>query len=359
MKRVYNFAAGPATLPEEVLKKAQEEILDYQDSGMSVMEMSHRSKLYDDIHNGAKEDLKKLLGLGEDYDLLFLQGGGSTQFDLIPLNFLGEGQKAAFIDTGSWTSKAIKEAEKFGEVEVLASSKDKAYTYLPAFDGMVPEKAAYLYICTNNTIYGTAYREEKIPKVDLPLIADMSSNILGEAYDYRAFDLFFAGAQKNLGPAGVTLVGIKKTLLEKAKEDLPNMFSYKVQAKKNSLYNTPPTYTIYILGLVAKWLLAHDGGREILKENKKKAAYLYDFIDQSKLYQNPVKKEDRSLMNVVFTTGDEKKDLAFVKEAEKEGLVNLKGHRSVGGMRASIYNAMTFEGVKALVDFMEDFERKN
>lgn len=360
MKKIYNFSAGPSTLPVEVLEKAQKEMLDYKNSGMSVMEMSHRSSLYDEIHNEAKEDLMELMGLDEDYELLFLQGGGSTQFAMIPMNLLNKDDIASYLITGSWADKAYKEAKKFAKPEILASSKEDIYTYIPEIDeSKMNEKSKFLYLCVNNTIYGTRISPEKIGKLNKPLVADISSNILSEKYDYNKFDLVFAGAQKNLGPAGVTIVALKKDLIKETREEIPTMLSYKTHADKNSLYNTPPCFAIYVTGLVAKWIKKM-GGVEAMEEiNKEKSKLLYDFIDNSSLYKNNVKLEDRSLMNIVFVTGDAELDAKFVKGAKEKGLENLKGHRTVGGMRASIYNAMPIEGVKALIDYMKDFEREN
>lgn len=358
MERVYNFSAGPANLPLEVIEKAQNELSDFNDSGMSVMELSHRSKIYEDIHNETKEKLLKLMSLGDDYELLFLQGGAYTQFVTIPMNYLDDKSSAAYINTGSWTAKAIEEAKFFGNVEVIASSEKDHFTYIPEIPE-INKDYKYLYICTNNTIYGTRYAKDKLPNSPVPLLADMSSNILSENYDMTKFDLIFAGAQKNLGISGVTIVAIKKDFLTKSAENLPTMFDYKIHAEKNSLYNTPPTFAIYITGLMAKWLINQGGVEEIEKMNIEKAGKLYDFIDNSKIFKNNIKKEDRSLMNVIFFTGSKDLDAAFLKGAEKEGLFNLKGHRSVGGMRASIYNAMPMDGVESLIDYMKKFEMEN
>lgn len=360
MKRIYNFSAGPSTLPVEVLEKAQKEMLDYNNSGMSVMEMSHRSSFYDDIHKEAKKDLIELMGLSDDYELLFLQGGGSTQFAMIPMNLLDKEDVASYLITGSWADKAYKEAKKFAKPEILASSKEDNYTYIPEIkEEEMDVNSKFLYLCVNNTIYGTRIAPEKIEKLTKPLVADISSNILSEKYDYNKFDLVFAGAQKNLGPAGVTIVALKKDLIKEAREDIPTMLSYKTHADKDSLYNTPPCYSIYVTGLVAKWIKKMGGVEGIEERNKEKAKLLYDFIDNSKIFKNNIKVEDRSLMNVVFVTGNDELDAKFVKGAKEKGLENLKGHRTVGGMRASIYNAMPIEGVKALIDYMKDFEREN
>lgn len=360
MKEIYNFAAGPATMPKEVLQQAAKQMLNYENSGMSVMEMSHRTDLYENIHNECKEDLKKLLKLNDDYEILFLQGGASTQFELIPLNFLQKEDTATYIDSGAWTKKAIKEAKQVANIQVLASSQDENYNHIPEYRlEDIKEDSKYLYICSNNTIYGTRFSKDRLPQVNLPLIADMSSNIMSEEYEMTKFDLAYAGAQKNLGPSGVTILIVKKSFLKTANENLPSMFNYKLHAEKNSMFNTPPTYNIYLVGLVLKWLKNLGGIAEIEKINKEKAKLLYDFIDNSKIYKNDIKEEDRSLMNVVFVTGDKNLDADFVKGAIGRGLLNLKGHRSVGGMRASIYNAMPVDGVKALIDYMKDFEYKN
>jgi len=360
MKRIYNFSAGPSALPVEVLEKAQSEMLNYKNSGMSVMEMSHRSSVYGDIHAEAKADLKKLMCLNDDYEILFLQGGGSTQFAMIPMNLLNKDDVASYLITGSWAEKAYKEAKKFANVEILDSSKEDTYTYIPEIDETKMDKdSKFLYMCVNNTIYGTRISRELINKLTKPLVADISSNILSEKYDYNKFDLVFAGAQKNLGPAGVTIVALKKDLIGETREDIPTMLKYKTHLDKDSLYNTPPCYSIYITGLVCKWIKKMGGVEQMEKRNLEKANLLYDFIDNSTLYKNNIKKEDRSLMNVVFVTGNDELDAKFVKGAKEKGLENIKGHRSVGGMRASIYNAMPIEGVKALIDYMKDFEMEN
>ncbi|WP_105615966.1 3-phosphoserine/phosphohydroxythreonine transaminase [Vallitalea okinawensis] len=356
MERVYNFSAGPSTLPEKVLTQASKEMLNYRNAGMSVMEMSHRSKVYDEIIKEAEALLRELLSIPNEYEVLFLQGGASTQFAMVPLNLLSENGTADYIDTGAWSKKAIAEAKKFGNVNVLASSEDANYTYIPNLNDLTFTKDAdYIHITTNNTIYGTQFNQ--LPNVEgVPLVADMSSNILAEKINVNDFGVIFAGAQKNMGPAGVTIVIMKKDLIKKAGDNVPTMLQYKIHADKDSMFNTPPTYSIYVCKLVFEWLKELGGIDAIEKMNRAKAKLLYDCIDESKLFKGPVKKEDRSLMNVPFITGNPDLDTQFIKEAGSKGLVNIKGHRSVGGMRASIYNAMPVEGVKALVNVMKDFE---
>ena len=359
MRRVFNFSAGPGALPLEVLEKAQQELICYGDSGMSVMEMSHRSKDYDAIIKSAEAKLREVMGIPANYKVLFLQGGASLQFAMIPLNLLRKSFKADYIESGQFASKALKEAQKFGTINVVASSKADQYSYIPkvAKEDFDPE-ADYVYICDNNTIYGTKFHE--YPDTgDVPLVADMSSCILSEPVDVSKFGIIYAGAQKNLGPAGVTLVIIREDLIGHAKENTPAMLDYKLMADNNSMYNTPPTYGIYMLKLMFEWIEAQGGVKELEKRNKAKAELLYNFLDQSKLFKGTARKEDRSMMNVTFVTGDPELDAKFVKEAAAEGLVSLKGHRSVGGMRASIYNAMPIEGVQKLVDFMRKFEAEN
>ncbi len=357
--RVYNFSAGPAVLPLEVLEKAQKELVCYQDSGMSVMEMSHRSKVYEAIIAETEAKLRKIMGIPDNYSVLFLQGGASMQFAMIPLNLFRNSGKADYIDSGMFASKALKEAKKFGEVNVVASSKPDNYSCIPSYSkDQFTKDADYFYICANNTIFGTKFNT--FPDTgDVPLVADMSSCILSEKIDVSKFGLIFAGAQKNLGPAGVTLVIIRNDLLGFAKENVPTMLDYKVMVENDSMYNTPPTYGIYMLKLMFEWIESKGGVDGIEKMNREKAAVLYDFLDQSTLFKGTAAKEDRSLMNVTFVTGDEDLDAKFVKEATAAGFVNLKGHRSVGGMRASIYNAMPTEGIKALVEFMKKFESEN
>ena len=357
MKRVYNFSAGPACLPEWVLQKAADEMLNANNSGMSVMEMSHRSCDFETIINTAKERLTRLLNIPEDYEILFLQGGASLQFTMVPMNFLKNG--ADIINTGQWTKKALKEHKKLGKTNVIASSDEANFTYIPKIKQEdLTEDSDYLYICENNTIFGTKYKELP-PHKGKRLVADLSSCILSEPIDVSQYDMIFAGAQKNIGPAGVTLVIIKKDWIQE-NEQLPSMLNYKTYADNNSMFNTPPTYGIYICGLVFEWLEEVIGGLENMEKiNHEKANLLYDYLDNSKLFSNPVAKEDRSYMNVPFVTGDKDLDAKFIKEAKEQGFVNIKGHRSVGGMRASIYNAMPLEGVQKLVDFMKEFERQN
>lgn len=357
MERVYNFAAGPAAMPLDVLKQAQSEFIAYKDSGMNVMEMSHRSKDYQQIIDEATADLKKLLAVPDDYTILFLQGGASLQFYMAPLNLMTEYKKAHFVNTGAWAKKAIAEAKMVGEANVVASSEDATFSYIPKLTpDMFTKDADYAHITSNNTIYGTRYT--KVPDVNgLPLVADMSSNILSEEIDVSDYGLIYAGAQKNIGPAGVTVVIIRNDLTDKSPENLPHMLSYRVHKDNGSMFNTPPTYAIYMAGLVFKNLLKNGGVAEMNKIDTEKANMLYDYIDNSALFTNPVNKEDRSIMNVTFVTGNKDLDAEFIEGAKKAGLVNLKGHRSVGGMRASIYNAMPIEGVKALIDFMKKFER--
>ena len=361
MSRVYNFSAGPSMLPQAVLEKAASEMLDYQGSGQSVMEMSHRSKTYQAIIDEAEALLREVLNIPDNYKVLFLQGGGSTQFAMIPLNLKKKG-KADYVITGQWAKKAAAEAKKFLDVNVVASSADTTFTYIPKLDPATFSKDAdYFYICLNNTIYGTHYSPEQLPDTgDIPLVTDASSCILSESMDVPKFGLIFAGAQKNMGPAGVTVVIIREDLIQDVPENVPTMLTYKIHADNGSMYNTPPCYSIYMVKLVLEWLKNDIGGVEKMHElNKAKAAKLYDFLDNSKLFKGTVEKDSRSLMNVPFVTGDKELDAKFVAEAAKAGLVNLKGHRTVGGMRASIYNAMPMEGVDALIDFMKKFEAEN
>jgi len=358
MDRVYNFSAGPSALPVEVLERARDEMLNWHGSGMSVMEMSHRSKWFEEIIKKAEADLRELMNIPSNYKVLFLQGGAWTQFAMVPLNLMKKG-KADFVNTGYWSKKAIGEARKYGKVNIVASSEDENFSYIPELNPDTFSKDAdYFYITTNNTIYGTRYT--KLPETgNVPLVADMSSNILSEVYDVTKFGLIFAGAQKNMGPAGVVVVIIREDLISDVQPEVPTMLQYKVHVENGSMFNTPPCYSIYICGLVFEWLKKLGGVPAMQKINEEKAKILYDFIDNSKLFKGTVRKEDRSLMNVTFVTGDKDLDTKFIKEAEANGLVNLKGHRSVGGMRASIYNAMPIEGVKKLVEFMKDFEAKN
>ena len=357
MSRVYNFSAGPSCLPEEVLRQAADEMMDYKGTGMSVMEMSHRSKPYQAIIDETEALARELMGIPDNYKVLFLQGGASLQFAMIPMNLMVNHKRAAFMNTGAWSDKAIKEAKKFGEALVVASSKETTFNHIPEIPA-VPENIDYFYICANNTIYGTKFNE--FPKTgDVPLIADFSSSIMSEKIDVSKFGLIFAGAQKNLGPAGVCLVIIRDDLVGKAPESTPTMLNYQTHVDNGSMFNTPPTYAIYIMGLVFQWLKKNGGIDAIEKINREKAKILYDFLDSSSLFKGTVAVKDRSLMNVPFVTGNEELDAAFIKEATAAGFVNLKGHRSVGGMRASIYNAMPLKGVQALVDFMKAFEAKN
>ena len=359
MGRVYNFSAGPAVLPEEVLKEAAAEMLDYQGCGMSVMEMSHRSKVYDKIIKDAEQDLRDLMNIPDNYKVLFLQGGASLQFAMIPMNFMKH-KKAAYIVTGQWAKKAYQEAQIYGDAVKVATSEDKTFSYIPDCSDLdIPEDADYVYICENNTIYGTKFK--KLPNTKgKPLIADVSSCFLSEPVDVTKYGMIYGGVQKNIGPAGVVIAIIREDLItEDVLPGTPTMMKYKTHADANSLYNTPPCYGIYICGKVFKWLKKM-GGLQAMKElNEKKAKILYDFLDQSELFKGTVVPEDRSLMNVPFVTGDADLDAKFVSEAKAAGFENLKGHRTVGGMRASIYNAMPMEGVEKLVEFMKKFEAEN
>ncbi|NBJ92119.1 3-phosphoserine/phosphohydroxythreonine transaminase [Parablautia muri] len=357
--RVYNFSAGPAVLPEEVLKEAASEMLDYEGSGMSVMEMSHRSKVYDKIIKDAEADLRELMNIPDNYKVLFLQGGASQQFAMIPMNLM-KNRKAAYIVTGQWAKKAFQEAKIYGEAVEVASSADKTFSYIPdCSDLPIPEDADYVYICENNTIYGTKFKTLPDTKGHT-LVADVSSCFLSEPVDVTKYGVIYGGVQKNVGPAGVVIVIIREDLItEDTLPGTPTMLKYKIHADADSLYNTPPAYGIYICGKVFKWLKKMGGLSAIKESNEKKAKVLYDFLDESALFKGTVRKEDRSLMNVPFVTGSEELDAKFVKEAADAGFVNLKGHRTVGGMRASIYNAMPIEGVEKLVAFMREFEKEN
>ncbi len=362
MNRVYNFAAGPSMLPEAVLREAAQELLCYGNSGMSVMEMSHRSPEFESIIAQTEADLRKLLGVPDNYKVLFLQGGASTQFAAIPLNLINykESKRGLYAVSGQFSKKAFDEAKRLGiNAECIVSGADCNFSRIPTITpDMVAQDASYLHICFNNTIYGTTYKY--IPEVgEVPLVADMSSFIMSEPVDVSKFGVIYAGAQKNMAPAGVTLVIVREDLLGHQIETMPTMLDWSVMAKNDSLYNTPPCYTIYMAGLVYKWLLSL-GGLDVMKEmNAKKAAILYDYLDSQSYYIAPVDKTSRSMMNVTFVTGDAALDKKFAAEATEAGLKNLKGHRSVGGMRASIYNAMPTEGVAALVEFMDDFAKKN
>tara|TARA_Y100001980_G_C14556910_1_gene353460 strand:- start:105217 stop:106299 length:1083 start_codon:yes stop_codon:yes gene_type:complete len=359
MSRAYNFSAGPATLPFPVLERAQNELTDYQGTGMSVMEMSHRSAEFMEIIQSAEADLRSLMRIPEDYKVLFLQGGASMQFAMVPLNLLSKSHRADYVNTGSWSKKAIAEAKRYGAINVVASSEDKNFSYIPQLNpGLFTANADYVHITTNNTIYGTCFPE--IPDTgNVPLVADMSSNILSQHYDITKFGLIYAGAQKNIGPAGVTIVIIREDLLGKAMEVTPTMLNYQTHTEADSMFNTPPCYSIYIAGLVFKWLIKNGGIDAMERRNREKSGLLYDFLDNSSLFKGTVSKESRSIMNIPFVTGSDELDAKFIKEASARNLKTLKGHRSVGGMRASIYNAMPKEGVEALVEFMKAFESEN
>lgn len=357
MSRVYNFSAGPSMLPEPVLEKVSKEMLDYNGTGMSVTEMSHRSKVFVSIVDKTEGLLRKLMNIPDNYKVLFLQGGASMQFAMVPANLMRESGCADYINTGSWSKKAVKEARFYGAVNIASSSEDKGFTYIPRKHTLSCD-ASYVHITSNNTIEGTRYTEYP-ETAGAPLVADMSSNILSEKTDVTKFGLIYAGAQKNLGPAGVTIVVIRNDLIGKHFDNTPTMLRYETHAEKNSLFNTPPCFAIYMVGLVLEWLENLGGVDEIEKINREKAELLYDFLDNSTLFSSPVEYRDRSLMNVPFVTPDENLNSRFVKEAEKHGLFTLKGHRTVGGMRASIYNSMPVEGVKKLVDFMKEFEKNN
>ena len=359
MSRVYNFSAGPAVLPEEVLKEAAAEMLDYQGTGMSVMEMSHRSKAYQRIIDEAEADLRELMNIPENYKVLFLQGGAHLQFAMVPMNLM-KNKVADYIITGQWAKRAWKEAQKFGKANAIASSEDATFSYIPdCSDLPISEDADYVYICENNTIYGTKFKTLPNTKGKL-LISDVSSCFLSEPMDVSKYGIIYGGVQKNIGPAGVVIAIIREDLItDDVLPGTPTMLQYKTHADNGSMYNTPPAYGIYICGKVFKWL-KKQGGLAVMKErNEAKAQILYDFLDRSRLFKGTVRKEDRSLMNVPFVTGDKDLDAKFIKEAEAAGFTNLKGHRSVGGMRASIYNAMPQEGVEKLVAFMEAFEKEN
>jgi len=357
--RVYNFSAGPAVLPEEVLKKAADEMLKYEDSGQSVAEMSHRSKEYEGIHNKCISLLKELMAIPDNYKVLLLQGGAHLQFDMMPLNLMKNG-KADFVITGQWSGKAQSEAARYGQANIVASSKDRNFSYIPELDSSKFDKDAdYFHICQNNTIYGTRFTE--LPETgNVPLVSDFSSYILSEPTDVSKYGMIYACAQKNMGPAGLTVVIIRDDLIRDFGKDsvVPTMLMYKTHADSNSLYNTPPSYSIYMCMLVLEWVKEKGGLSAMKTYNEKKAAILYDYLDSSEMFNSTVDKKDRSLMNVPFVTGNEELDKKFIKKAKSEGFVNLSGHRSVGGMRASIYNAMPLEGVEKLVDFMKHFEQE-
>ena len=359
MSRVYNFSAGPAVLPEEVLQEAADEMLDYKGCGMSVMEMSHRSKVFDDIIKDAEIDLRDLMNIPDNYKVMFLQGGASQQFAAVPMNLM-KNKKAGYIITGQWAKKAFQEAKMYGEAMELASSADQTFSYIPDCSDLdIPDDLDYVYICENNTIYGTKYKTLPNTK-GKTLVADVSSCFLSEPVDVTKYGVIYGGVQKNVGPAGVVIVIAREDLItDDALPGTPTMLKWKTQADNDSLYNTPPCYGIYICGKVFKWLKKMGGLEEMQKRNIEKAKILYDYLDQSKMFKGTVRKEDRSLMNVPFVTGDKDLDAKFVKEATEAGFVNLKGHRTVGGMRASIYNAMPKEGVEKLVAFMKKFEEEN
>ncbi len=358
MERVYNFSAGPSMLPLPVLEQCASEMTNYNGSGMSVMEMSHRSAVYDEIIKEAEANLRKLMNIPDNYKVLFLQGGASTQFAAVPLNLM-KNKKADYVVSGQFSKKAFEEAQKYGDAKCIASSKDRTFSYIPTITpDMVREDADYVHVCYNNTIFGTKYPE--VPNVgDKVLVADMSSCIISEPVDVTKFGVIYAGAQKNMAPAGLTVVIVREDLLGNAREDIPTMLNWQVMADNDSMYNTPPCYAIYVAGLVYKWILGMGGLEAMKKINEEKAAILYDYLDSSELFKPGADKEYRSMMNVTFVTGDEDLDKKFCKEADAAGFKNLKGHRSVGGMRASIYNAMPTEGVKALVEFMKKFEAEN
>ncbi|MGK0441431.1 MAG: phosphoserine aminotransferase [Pseudohongiellaceae bacterium] len=358
MTRKFNFCAGPASLPEAVLKQAQQELVDWQGAGLSVMEMSHRSSEIVGIANKAEQDFRDLLNIPDDYAVLFLQGGASTQFAAVPLNLLGDNKAVDYFNTGQWSKKAIKEAKRFADVNVAASSEDTNFTTIPAVGNWKLNKdAAYLHYTPNETIGGVEFFD--VPQVDVPIVADMSSTILSRPIDVSKFAVIYAGAQKNIGPAGLTMVIVRKDLLGNASENCPTMLDWKVAADNDSMYNTPPTYSIYLAGLVFAWLKEQGGLEAMGKTNRRKAEKLYAYIDGSGFYANPVELASRSLMNIPFTLASADLDNAFLAEAEEAGMLNLKGHRSVGGMRASIYNAVPEEAVDALINFMKDFAQRN
>ena len=355
MARVYNFSAGPGVLPEPVLKKAASELVEYKEAGMSVMEMSHRSKAFEEIIQSAERLFRELMQIPQNYHVLFLQGGATSQFSMIPLNLFRKSNKVDLVHTGTWTKKAMEEIKHYGTVNLIASSEDKNFSYIPKLEkNKFSKDAEYFYICSNNTIEGTRYTA--YPDTGgVPLIADMSSHILSEVIDVNKFGIIFAGAQKNIGPAGLTIIVVREDLVGHAMEITPVMFNYATHVENKSLYNTPPTYSIYMAKLVFEWLKNLGGVAAMQKINKEKADILYNFLDNSSIFKSPIVREDRSLMNIPFVTGSKDLDAKFVKEAKNAGLVTLEGHRSVGGMRASIYNAMPAEGVKKLVDFMKKF----
>ena len=357
-ERVFNFNPGPATLPLSVLETVQNELLNYRGEGMSVLEMSHRSKTFDNIINEAAQDVKKIMGFGDDYTVMFLQGGATAQFAAVPLNLALPGKPGLYINTGSWSKKAIAEAQKLGiEHQVVASSEDENFSYIPD-KFILPGTASYLHITSNNTIFGTQWQD--YPDTgEIPLIADMSSDFYCRRFDPNKFGVIYAGAQKNAGPAGVTIVIVRNDLLDRSHDDIPTVLNYKIFAEKNSLYNTPNCFGIYIVGLVMKWILEQGGIDKIEEINRQKAGILYNKLDSTDFYRPTARPHSRSIMNVTFRLANEDLEKQFISEAAEKGLVGLKGHRSVGGIRASIYNAMPLQGVQALVDFMDDFEKKN
>lgn len=357
-QRVYNFSAGPSMLPEAVLKNVQKDLLNYKDSGMSVMEMSHRSKIFGEIIQDAEDNLRKLMGIPSEYKVMFIQGGATLQFSMIPINLMRKSKKADYIVTGSWADKAAKEASKFGDIKITASSKEDNYTYIPKVSKEdFRSDADYVHITFNNTIFGTKF--PYIPDTgDIPLVCDMSSCILSEEVDVTKFDLIYAGAQKNIGPAGVTVVIMKEELIGFAPADTPVYLDFKIHSANDSLYNTPPAFAVYVAGEVFKHLLDLGGLKAQNEINVRKAKKLYDYIDNSQLYKAPAREEDRSLMNVVFVTGDSDLDKKFIEEAKSRDLYELSGHRSIGGMRASIYNAMPEKGIDTLIEFMKEFEKE-
>ncbi|MFC2125765.1 3-phosphoserine/phosphohydroxythreonine transaminase [Bacteroidota bacterium] len=359
MARCFNFSAGPATLPVEVLEKAQKELLDFKGTGMSVMEISHRSPEFSEVLENAEANLRSLMKIPSNYKVMFLQGGASCQFAMVPLNLFRSSNKADFINTGNWSKKAIAEAKRYGEINVIASSEDKTFSYIPEIRrDMYDPEADYVHITTNNTIYGTVFPE--LPETgDVPIAADMSSNILGQEYDVSRFGVIYAGAQKNIGPSGMAVVIVREDLIGHAKDFTPVMFNYQIQSDAGSRYNTPPCFVIYMAGLVFEWVLEIGGVSAMEEINREKASLLYDFLDNSQIFDSTVAGSDRSIMNVPFVLPSDELNQKFISEATQNGLKTLKGHRSVGGMRASIYNAMPREGVVKLVDFMKKFELEN
>lgn len=358
MARVYNFSAGPSMLPESVLEKAADQLLDYEGTGESVMEMSHRSPEFQAIIDKAEADIRDLMDIPDNYKVLFLQGGASTQFAAIALNFMNKNNKADYIVTGNWSKKAMQEASRYGDVKVVASSEDKNFTYVPDWDySQFRKDADYLYFCMNETVYGNTIRD--IPDVDVPIIADISSCFLSEPLDVSKFAVVYGGAQKNVAPAGLTIVIVREDMLGNAMDITPTMLNYKTMADKGSMYNTPPCWCIYMAGLVFQWLKKIGGLTEMQRRNQAKAKLLYDTLDNSKMFKSTVRPKDRSIMNVPFVTDSDDLNKKFIAGCKENGMINIKGHRSVGGMRASIYNAMPIEGVEKLVDYIKEFEKEN